>query len=116
MRNEFRAVLLLIVMSWQTLSLATPFQAYGQTEQIAHSIIHSLEVSHHHHSDQSLHLNVDSECSSHHHHVNQGVQPPALEPWFVWVPADPSSSAPVLLLAIDFTSFTPDGLLRPPRT
>lgn len=102
-------------MSWLSLSWAMPFQVSEQAEQIAHSIVHSQDVGHHHHADESLHLDAESESSSH-HHVNQGVQPPALEPWFVWTPADPPSSSPILFLDKDFTSITPEGLLRPPRS
>lgn len=114
MSNRFRALLLLMIMAWQTLSWATPLQINERVQHMAHAIVHTQEVGHHHHADESLHLDENTESASH-YHVNQGVQPPALEPYFAWQPADPPSLTPLRFLDTDFTSVTPDGLLRPPR-
>ncbi|RYG12413.1 MAG: hypothetical protein EON92_08320 [Burkholderiales bacterium] len=114
MTTRRRALVLLIAMAWQALAWLTPAHLDRQAEQIAHLVVHAQEVDHHHHADQTLHVEEDG-SEPPHQHASQAAQLPGLAPAMslaagepippVMVPSAGASHAPIYL----------EGLLRPPR-
>lgn len=62
MSRTARALFLLIVMAWQTLSFLTPFQIRQQAQSLGHAVEHLQALDHHHHEDQSLHADEGGGC------------------------------------------------------
>ena len=79
MSRTARALFLLIVMAWQTLSFLTPFQIRQQAQSLGHAVEHLQALDHHHHEDQSLHADEGGGANeSPLHHTHDGVQPSGL--------------------------------------
>jgi hypothetical protein len=112
--SKSRALVLLLSMIWQALAWLTPVHLDHQKEVIAHMVVHAQEAGHHHHADQTLHVEGDG-SEPPHQHADQEAQLPGLAPVMafassnpvhsVWVPSVDPGYAPVFL----------EGFLRPPQ-
>jgi hypothetical protein len=60
-------------MLWQALSWVTPMQVGNQSDRLAHLVVHEVVVDHHHHQDESIHLEV-ADHSATHLHADGGIQ------------------------------------------
>jgi hypothetical protein len=56
MAKQSRSLLLLLVMLWQTFILFVPYNMKERASFWNHQVHHSEALLHHHHQDQSLHL------------------------------------------------------------
>ena len=112
--RSIRALLLVLAVVWQTAALFTPWVSSHWAAELAHVAVHIQGDGHHHHDDQTLHLD-DNDSGSIHQHADASTyslglwQDTALH--LVPVPlatvlsrADALWPPPLL-----------DGLLRPPR-
>lgn len=114
MSCKHRAFLLLLAMVWQALAWLTPVHLDHQKEAIAHMVVHAQELDHHHHADQTLHMEDDG-SEPPHQHANQATQLPGLPPTALLATGDPM---PPVLVPGAGTGHAPvvlEGLLRPPR-
>lgn len=101
-------------MAWQALACLMPLPLDRQTDSLAHLLVHAEALDHHHHQDQSLHVDDDG-SEPPHQHAQPALQLPGLLPSMtlaagerlpaVLVPGAPAGHPPVFL----------EGLLRPPR-
>lgn len=101
-------------MVWQTLSWLTPIHLDHQNEVIAHMVVHAQEVDHHHHADQSLHVE-DDDSELPHQHANQAAQLPGLPPTVTLAAGD---TLPSVLVPSAGTGHAPvflESPLRPPQ-
>jgi hypothetical protein len=73
MSRSHNALILIAVMLWQALSWVTPFQVGAQADRLAHLVAHEVVVDHHHHQDESIHLEV-AEHGATHLHADGGIQ------------------------------------------
>jgi hypothetical protein len=114
MLKDARATLLLLVMLWQAVAWLTPFGVAQKAEEIAHVLVHTQEVDHHHHDDRSLHLE-DADGEPPHEHAGNGAQPAALPPAIVAsLPEFPEPPRYPAATADRPSAFL-EGPLRPPR-
>jgi len=114
MLKSARASLLLLVMAWQVLAALTPFGADRRAGEIAHVWVHGQEVGHHHHADQSLHLE-DGEAALPHEHAGFGAQPVGMLPTLLVGLAEFNARTPAPGESPDHPSAFLEGPLRPPR-
>ncbi len=108
-----RALLLVAVLLWQSMSMLGSWSAAQRVGQLEHLIVHSQDENHHHHADKALlmdehdgpvqHLHADSSAST------AGLLT-SLQPTLSNVR---SMSPPELSLAL-WLSPTLEGPLRPP--
>ncbi|MES2088489.1 MAG: hypothetical protein V4532_00680 [Pseudomonadota bacterium] len=116
MSRTARALFLLIVMAWQTLSFLTPFQLRQQAQSLGHAVEHAKALDHHHHEDQSLHADEDGVANeSPHHHTHDGVQPSGLLSVITMALLDGEPESHIGVSAHDVQTVFLDGLLRPPQ-
>ena len=109
-----RALVLLIAMVWQALAWLTPAHLDHQAEVIAHMVVHAQEVDHHHHADQTLHVEDDS-GEPPHQHANQAAQLPGLAPAMSLAAGDPIPSVLVPSAGVGHAPVYLEGPLRPPQ-
>lgn len=112
--SKSRALLLLLAMVWQALAWLTPVHLDHQKEVIAHMVLHAQEVDHHHHADQTLHVE-DNGSEPPHQHAHQAVQLPGLPPTLTLAVADPLPSVLVPGAGTGHAPVFLEGPLRPPR-
>lgn len=114
MRCSRQALILIAVMFWQSLAWATPHLVAEQVQRLAHVMAHEEVVDHHHHNDESVHVqNTDSDAI--HLHADSGFQPVGLA---VDLTASATLTLPALLpraVVACQPSVCIDGLLRPPQ-
>lgn len=115
MSSRSRSVVLVLLLLWQSLSCLASVQVKGQSEILAHALVHSQAMDHHHHDDKSLHLD-DAQGGDGHQHVHDGLQVSAvpLTPW-QWPLALTASDRPARA-ALDPLSVYLEGPLRPPQS
>ena len=75
-----RATFLILVMLWQALVWLTPWGQEQQVADLANTVAHAQATAHHHHNDQSLHMDDHVTESSQHQHAHEAVQPMGLLP------------------------------------
>jgi hypothetical protein len=111
---SLRSVLLLSAMLWQALAMLTPVYVADRVAALNHFIQHSESLQHHHHDDQTLHLD-DAEQSTEHTHTDGGFNSAGLIT-VIW-PAvwDALPSAPLTLDPTTIPFPHHEGPLRPPR-
>lgn len=109
-----RALFLLLAMVWQALAWLTPVHLDQQKQVIAHMVVHAQEVDHHHHADQTLHVEDDG-SEPPHQHANQAAQFPGLAPAMSLVAGDPIPSVLVPSIGTGHAPIYLEGLLRPPQ-
>lgn len=112
--SKRRALYLLIAVVWQALAWLSPVHLDHQKEVIAHMVVHAQEVDHHHHADQTLHIEEDG-SEPPHQHAHQAVQLPGLPPVMALVASDPVPSVLVPHAIAGHASVFLDSPLRPPR-
>ncbi len=115
MSLRVRLLFILIAMLWQSVGMLSPVSIAERTDQIAHLVVHTEEVGHHHHADQSLHLDEKSEADGH-QHADRGLTPTGM---LTAASQDMPGLPPATPLVAEAMFYTPpalDGLLRPPTT
>ena len=113
MSQRTRVFFLLTAMVWQALLVITPYGLSQTSRQLAHAIEHMQAVEHHHHDDQTLHLEANSD-ESFHQHPGEGMQPTGLIPFVVaQLPGLPPSAPAAGDLTLPYRIFL-EGPLRPP--
>jgi len=115
MSSRMRSVLILIAMLWQAIGVLGPISIEERADQMAHLVVHTQEVDHHHHADQSLHVD-ESGVFDGHQHTDGGSTPTGL---VTTASLDLHSLPPAIPAMADATPYIPpslDGLLRPPMT
>lgn len=113
MSQRLRSLLLLIALLWQSVGMVSPFAVAQRAEQMAHMVVHTQDVDHHHHSDRSLHIEASGGIESH-QHVDEGMTPTGMLPSAsLNVPRLPPSS-PAAPAVLRYSPPSLDGLLRPP--
>lgn len=113
MRLHARALVLVLVMVWQTLAWMSPYVVGARSELLRHAAVHEQDVDHHHHADASLHLTVDGERSFH-FHADEGAQPVGLAAFATSAEVLPPTPTLAAEEALEPPSVFLDGLLRPP--
>jgi hypothetical protein len=113
-----RALVLIAVMFWQSLSWGMPFVVKEQAQRLAHVMVHEEVVDHHHHhhnnDDDSIHV-AEADNDAVHLHADGGIQPMGL---FVGLNALPTQALPAAqpkTVVRCPPSVCLDGLLRPPQ-
>lgn len=101
-------------MVWQALAWLTPVHVDHQKEVIAHMVVHAQEVGHHHHADQTLHVEDDG-SEPPHQHANQATQLPGLAPAMTLAAGDPIAAVLVPSTGAGHAPIYLDGPLRPPQ-
>ena len=101
-------------MIWQALAWLSPVHIDRQKEVIAHMVVHAQEVDHHHHADQTLHVEDDG-SEPPHQHANQAVQLPGLLPTMTLAAGDPIASVLVPSAGTGHAPVFLEGPLRPPQ-
>lgn len=114
MSRQFRAIFLLLTIFWQSLSMLSPLTVADRAAQFDHTTLHWQTIDHHHHGDQSSHME-DTGGVSKHFHVDSEFNSIGL------LSAAPPEMASVLPDSLPMTFQTqipkiyPEGPLRPPR-
>jgi hypothetical protein len=102
-------------MLWQSIGMISPMSVQARTDQITHRVVHTAEVDHHHHADQSLHVNEAGEFDGHQHADGGPVPPAVLAHGAPHLPCLPPAT-PAVAEAAPYAPPCLDGLLRPPMT
>lgn len=79
MPHRLRSLLLVIALLWQSIGMVTPFAVAQRADQMAHMVVHTQDVDHHHHEDLSAHVEASGGLDSH-EHADTGVTPAGLLP------------------------------------
>lgn len=114
MTTRLRAILLFAVLVWHTLAMLGSFSVNQRAGELEHLTVHMEAASHHHHADQTLHIDVE-ENSVQHFHADSGSSGNAL------LTANLPNLLDILTLsrphspADAWRSTSLDGLLRPPQ-
>lgn len=114
MNRTLQALFLVFAILWQSLAMLSPIFIEKSAATFEHALLHSQEATHHHHDDQSAHIE-DTDEGLQHQHTDGGLQTLGLIPTMT---ADFPPLPPVSALAHlhkPSPSPTLDGLLRPPR-
>ncbi len=115
MSRPFRAILLMLAVVWQTAALFTPWISSHWAAELDHIAVHTQGNGHHHHDDQTLHLD-DNDAGLMHQHADTNTHLIGL-----WQDTTlhvlPFRRAAVISWA-DALGPPPllDGLLRPPQS
>jgi hypothetical protein len=81
MTRSTRALLLLLLMCCQALSLVSPWTVGARAAEVAHMTVHAQSTGHHHHDDDfSMHADEAGTDDVQHQHADSGLQPPGLTP------------------------------------
>ena len=78
MPRPIRALLLMLAVVWQTAALFTPWVSPHWAAELDHMAVHNQGNGHHHHDDQTLHLD-DTEAGLMHQHAD--TSPHSLGLW-----------------------------------
>jgi hypothetical protein len=109
-----QALVLIAVMLWQALSWVTPYLVAEQAQRLAHLVVHEEVVDHHHHPDDSVHVQA-ADNDAVHLHADGGTQPVGLVLGMTTLaPLGPPASPPRAAVMCP-PSVCLDGLLRPPQ-
>lgn len=115
MLRTSRALLLLLVMAWQTLGWLSPGAVAAQANALMHATVHAQSDAHHHH-DNDLSLHVDeSNSDTPHWHPDSALQPPCLPPGAAPAIAAKRPDLPAPRHERATLAPLPDGPFRPPR-
>ena len=77
MTGRLRALLLLIVLLWQSVAVFGSVTVAQRVGELTHLTVHAQEADHHHHADKALHMEED-EGAGKHLHADSGSQPAGL--------------------------------------
>ena len=113
MSRRLCSLLLLIALLWQSVGMLSPFTVAQHAQLMDHVVVHVQDVDHHHHADQSPHMEASKSIDAH-QHADEGLTPAGLWPSAaLQVPRLP----PAGLAAVAAQPYIPpslEGLLRPP--
>ena len=111
---RIRAILLLMVIMWQSVIAVSPLSATERVEEFEHLTLHALSTDHHHHVGHSVHVEDDGGTSQH-QHADAGPNTLGLltTGWRDVVSVKPHSPVEVDLSLAPAPHL--DRLLRPPR-
>ena len=116
MTARHRALILLLAMFWQALSLLCPTSIAAKSMEYEHAALHLHSADHHHHHDDgSLHLQAADSSATPHLHADSGIHTPGLPPGSAAQALVASLTGPGAVPAAGIPSPDLDGLLRPPR-
>lgn len=114
MPRASRAVLLLLVMVWQSLTLIVSASVSEPLELYRHVTVHNQELDHHHHDDRSLHIEKTVK-SVDHLHADNDIESVGVVSTLI----DAKSSSKPILPGLDVpkmhVSTFLEGPLRPPQ-
>lgn len=75
--HRLRALLLLVILVWQSVAMLGPVTVAQRADGLAHMAVHLQEASHHHHADETLHLDGGNDAVPH-FHADSGSSPTGL--------------------------------------
>jgi hypothetical protein len=115
MTKRSRSLLLFLVMLWQVLLLLVPFNIAERAQALSHAMEHSEALLHHHHQDQSLHLEEATGQAIDHVHTDSGFSSAGLVPsgWPTVGVLTPFVHLAMASASIPFPHL--EGPLRPPQ-
>ena len=115
MSRPIRALLLMLAVVWQTVALFTPWVSSHWAAELDHMAVHTQGDGHHHHADQTLHLD-DNDAGLMHQHTDTSTH--SLGLWQDTTLHFISASRSAVVSRADALGPPPhlDGLLRPPQT
>jgi hypothetical protein len=105
----------MLAMFWQALLWLTPIGQSQQAVDLANLMAHTQSLDHHHHDDQSLHVD-DSADSQSQHHVHVDAQPAGLLPASLAQTVLKSPGSLPITHVVHWVSAWLQGPLRPPQT
>jgi hypothetical protein len=114
MPQQARAVFLMLLLLWQSLTGLAAVRVDEQRDVLAHALVHAQAMDHHHHMDASLHLD-DAVATDEHQHVHDGLQLHAVPPVTLLHLAVAPPSAPAALALARRPPVFLEGPLRPPQ-
>lgn len=117
MSCRFRAFLLLIILSWQFLSIASPLAVSQRSQDFTHVALHWQNDGHHHHDDQSFHVEDSDDASQtvQHQHVDSSIKTVCLLTMDCFSIPQSIAALPSMLVAPLGSPPFLEGPLRPPR-
>lgn len=114
MSCRIRAILLLMVIMWQSVIAGSPLSATERADEFEHLALHAISTDHHHHADHSVHLE-DSGGTAQHQHADGGLNTAGLLTTG-WAAVDAFKPISPVEVVLSLAPAPPlDGLLRPPR-
>lgn len=114
MTRFHRALLLLLVMLWQSLTLLASISVSDRAELYRHVAVHNQEVDHHHHDDRSQHIEKTA-MSIDHLHTDNGIESVAVVPTLIAVRWFFKPMFPGFDVSGLHASTFLEGPLRPPK-
>lgn len=113
MSHSFRALILLAVLLWQSVSMLGSWSVSQQVGNLEHLIVHCQDANHHHHADNALHMDDDGGPVQH-LHADSGNSSAALLTSLHPSLANVRSMSPPDTSYAIWLSPTLEGPLRPP--
>ena len=107
------AFVLLAALLLQSTTAFGPATIAQRAGDIEHLMVHCQDAVHHHHSDNSLHM--DDDGSAKHSHYDYSNSSAAIVNWLNPALMDSGASSLVEARHALWISATADGLLRPPK-
>lgn len=114
MNRTLRSLLLLFAIVWQSVATLSPMAIEKMAASIDHSVLHTQEATHHHHDDQSTHLE-DADDGLQHQHADNGFSTLGLLFTMMTALSLAAPQAFLTALKVAKSSATLEGLFRPPR-
>ena len=114
MPHSFRALFLLAAMVWQAMSVFGASWALQGGGDLEHLIVHGQYANHHHHADNTLHLEDDGGPVQH-LHADSGNGSPALLTSHPAALVEVRIAPPPAVRYAAWRSPTLEGPLRPPK-
>ena len=115
MSRSLRALILLLVLMWQSVAMLGTVKVAQQVGEIEHLAVHGQDSSHHHHADHADHaLHMDDDVAVQHIHADSGNNAAGLLATFLPVVSPIRSISPPETSHAFWRSPTLDGPLRPP--
>ena len=117
MSCRFRSILLLLIISWQFLSMASPLALSERSQDFTHVALHWQNDGHHHHDDQSFHVEDSDDASqtAQHQHVDSSIKTVCLLTMDCFLIPRTLAAPPSMLVAPLGSPPFLEGPLRPPR-
>jgi hypothetical protein len=113
MFRRFRALVLLSVLFWQLMSAFGAIVVTQRAKELEHMVMHGKDVPHHHHTDQTLHLD-DTPLDINHLHADSATSTIALMQSMQTTVASVRPMSTPESVQTMWLSPTLEGPLRPP--
>ena len=113
MSRSLRALILLVVLLWQSMAMLGPVTVAQRAGELEHLAVHSQDTNHHHHADHALHMEDDDSLVQH-LHADSGTNTAGLLTSLAPVVARIRSMSPPETSHVIWRSPTLEGPLRPP--